>query len=93
MSWIGFTGKLEGNSSVELSESPRVFTHILVFASLTSVSPAALAEALWAGWPSYLIAMVVAFWLPWLCLFMCGALWVVWAITAPKPHSEERDQF
>ncbi len=45
------------------------------------------------GFPCYLIAMVVAFWLPWLCLFICGALWVVWAITAPKPRSEERDHF
>ena len=30
MSWVGFTEKLEGNSSVDLSESPRDFTHILV---------------------------------------------------------------
>lgn len=29
MSWVGFTEKLEGNSSVDLSESPGDFTHIL----------------------------------------------------------------
>lgn len=45
------------------------------------------------GFPCYLIAMVVAFWLPWLCLFICGALWVVWAITAPKPRAEEMEHF
>ena len=29
MSWAGFMEKLGGNSSVDLSESPRDFTHIL----------------------------------------------------------------
>jgi uncharacterized membrane protein len=44
------------------------------------------------GFPCYLIATGVAFWRPMLTLFMCGALWIVWAITAPKPHTEPRNR-
>lgn len=40
------------------------------------------------GFPCYLIATVVAFWSPLLTLFICGALWIVWAITIPKPHPQ-----
>jgi uncharacterized membrane protein len=40
------------------------------------------------GFPSYLLALVVAFWLPWLCLSICSALWIAWVITAPKPLPE-----
>jgi uncharacterized membrane protein len=42
------------------------------------------------GFPCYLVAVAIAFWLPWLCLSICGALWIVWAITAPEPRSEEK---
>ncbi len=43
------------------------------------------------GFPCYLIATVVAFWSPLLTLFICGALWIVWAITVPKPRTEQRN--
>lgn len=45
------------------------------------------------GFPCYLIATLATFWSPMLSLGICGALWVVWAITAPKPRSEERNSF
>jgi uncharacterized membrane protein len=40
------------------------------------------------GFPCYLIATVAAFWSPLLTLGICGALWIVWAITAPAPRIE-----
>ncbi len=43
------------------------------------------------GFPCYLIATVAAFWSPMLSLGICGALWIVWAITAPSPRSEQRN--
>ena len=43
------------------------------------------------GLPCYLIATVAAFWSPILSLGICGALWIVWAITAPSPRSEQRN--
>ncbi len=43
------------------------------------------------GLPCYLVATVVAFWSPILTLCICGALWIVWAITIPKPLAEERN--
>jgi uncharacterized membrane protein len=36
------------------------------------------------GFPCYVIAMVVAFWIPALTLLICGALWIVWVVTAPS---------
>jgi uncharacterized membrane protein len=36
------------------------------------------------GLPCYLIATAVAFWSPLLTLFICAALWVVWATTLPR---------
>ncbi len=36
------------------------------------------------GLPCYLIATVAAFWSPILSLGICGALWIVWAITEPR---------
>lgn len=39
------------------------------------------------GLPCYLIAAVVAFWIPILTLCICGALWLVWAFTAPRVGS------
>jgi uncharacterized membrane protein len=44
------------------------------------------------GLPCYLIATAVAFWSPMLTLLICGALWIVWAITAPRPHTEPRNR-
>jgi uncharacterized membrane protein len=44
------------------------------------------------GFPCYLIATAVAFWSPMLTLLICGALWIVWAITAPRPHTEPRNR-
>jgi uncharacterized membrane protein len=43
------------------------------------------------GLPCYLIATVAAFWSPILSLGKCGALWIVWAITAPSPRGEQRN--
>ena len=43
------------------------------------------------GLPCYLLATVAAFWSPNLSLGICGALWIVWAITAPSPRSERRN--
>lgn len=34
----------------------------------------------------YLIATAVAFWSPLLTLFICGVLWMVWAMTFPRPR-------
>lgn len=42
------------------------------------------------GFPCYLVAAAAAFWLPALTLAICGALWVVWAITAPSPISDQK---
>lgn len=42
------------------------------------------------GLPCYLIATVAAFWSPLLSLGICGALWIVWAITAPSLRSDQR---
>ena len=44
------------------------------------------------GFPCYLIATVVAFWSPLLTLFICGALWIVWAMTVPRPRTEQRNR-
>ena len=38
----------------------------------------------WLGFPCYVIAAITAFWLPILTLCICGALWIVWALTAPR---------
>ena len=42
------------------------------------------------GLPCYLIAMVIAFWIPVLTIAICGALWVVWAVTAPREPVKAR---
>ncbi len=44
------------------------------------------------GFPCYLIATAVAFWSPLLTLFICGALWIVWAMTLPRPPTEQRNR-
>ncbi len=44
------------------------------------------------GFPCYLISTVVAFWSPLLTLFICGALWIVWAMTVPRPRTEQRNR-
>ncbi len=41
------------------------------------------------GFPCYLIAMLVAFWLPLLSLFICCVLWIIWAVTAHTQRIEK----
>ena len=40
------------------------------------------------GFPSYLLAMLAAFWSPFLTLLICCALWIVWAITGHTLRGE-----
>ena len=39
------------------------------------------------GLPCYLLALAVAFWQPFVTLAICGALWIVWALTAPAQQA------
>ena len=36
------------------------------------------------GFPCYLIALLIAFWNPYVTLAICGILWIVWTIKAPS---------
>jgi TMEM175 potassium channel family protein len=40
------------------------------------------------GFPCYLVAAGLAFWRPAVTLVICGALWVVWTIEAPRLAAE-----
>jgi uncharacterized membrane protein len=40
------------------------------------------------GFPCYLVATGFAFWRPVVTLIICGALWVVWTIDAPRLLTE-----
>ena len=41
------------------------------------------------GFPCYLVAVGIAFWSPVATLVICGALWIVWTIRAPKFDAEQ----